>query len=48
VPARLPRWVPVVVGVLSVAVSVGGVVQLYRIGDSGAQAVWHGVTSSGG
>jgi hypothetical protein len=46
VPARrLPRWVPVVVAVLSVAVSVGGVVQLYRIGDSGAQAVWHGVIS---
>ncbi|MFC0541870.1 DUF2231 domain-containing protein [Kutzneria chonburiensis] len=41
--ARL-RWLPVatvVVAVLSVAVSVGSVVEVYRIGDSGAQAAWH-------
>jgi heme A synthase len=38
----LPVWATVVVAVLAVAVSVGGVVQLYRIGDSGARAVWAG------
>lgn len=43
---RLPRWAPAVVAVLSIVVAVGGVVQLYRVGDSGAQAVWHGVASS--
>lgn len=38
------RWLPVatiVVAVLAVAVSVGSVVAVYRIGDSGAQAAWH-------
>lgn len=45
---RLPGWATALVAAVSVAVSVGGVVQLYRIGDSGAQAVWHGATSSGG
>jgi uncharacterized membrane protein YfcA len=38
------RWLPitsVVVAVLAVAVSVGSVVEVYRIGDSGAQAAWH-------
>ncbi|MCM3886053.1 hypothetical protein [Frankia sp. R82] len=34
--------VVVVLAVLSVAVSVGSVVQIYRIGDSGAKAVWDG------
>jgi hypothetical protein len=38
------RWVSattIVIAVLSVAVSVGSVVEVYRIGDSGAQAAWH-------
>ncbi|CAO5182963.1 DUF2231 domain-containing protein [Frankia sp. AiPs1] len=34
--------VMIVLAVLSVAVSVGAVVQVYRIGDSGAKAVWDG------
>lgn len=39
----LPVWVTAVLGAVSFAVSVGALIQLYRIGDSGAQAVWHGV-----
>ncbi|EYT91247.1 hypothetical protein ThrDRAFT_03091 [Frankia casuarinae] len=31
-----------VLAVLSLVVAAGSVVQVYRIGDSGAQAVWHG------
>lgn len=38
----LPIWATVIVAVLAIGVSTGGVVQLYRIGDSGAQAVWGG------
>ncbi|MCK9924194.1 hypothetical protein MXD61_20375 [Frankia sp. AgPm24] len=34
--------VMVVLAVLSIVVSVGSVVQVYRIGDSGAKAVWDG------
>jgi hypothetical protein len=34
--------VQVVVAVLATVVAVGAVVQTYRIGDSGAQAVWSG------
>lgn len=37
---RLPVWLTAVVGVLAIGVSTGGVVQLVRIGDSGAKAVW--------
>ncbi|MEU8591048.1 DUF2231 domain-containing protein [Streptomyces sp. NPDC048664] len=33
--------VRIVVGVLSLAVAAGAVVQVYRIGDSGARAAWH-------
>jgi hypothetical protein len=33
--------VRIVVGVLSLAVAVGAVVDVYRIGDSGAKAAWH-------
>jgi hypothetical protein len=40
---QLPVWVTGVLTVLSLAVAIGGVVQLYRIGDSGAKAVWTGV-----
>ncbi|OIK00783.1 hypothetical protein BIV25_06505 [Streptomyces sp. MUSC 14] len=39
------RWsalpVRIVLGVLSLAVAVGAVVDVYRIGDSGAKAAWH-------
>ncbi|MEV5878263.1 DUF2231 domain-containing protein [Streptomyces sp. NPDC052101] len=39
------RWsalpVRIVVGVLSLAVATGAVVDVYRIGDSGAKAAWH-------
>ncbi|MFF4488694.1 DUF2231 domain-containing protein [Streptomyces sp. NPDC001544] len=39
------RWaaapVRIVVAVLSLAVAVGAVVDVYRIGDSGAKAAWH-------
>ena len=41
---RLPVWITAVVAVIAIAVSVGGVVQLVRIGDSGAQAEWSGRT----
>jgi len=36
----LPVWAVAAVAVLAVGISVGGVVQLYRIGDSGAKSVW--------
>ncbi|MFJ8791022.1 DUF2231 domain-containing protein [Streptomyces sp. NPDC102462] len=43
------RWsappVRIVVGVLSLAVAVGAVVDVYRIGDSGAKAAWHDAVS---
>jgi hypothetical protein len=42
----LPQWVTAVVAVLSVVVAVGGTVELYRIGDSGAKSVWGGTLSS--
>ncbi|MFE9096866.1 DUF2231 domain-containing protein [Streptomyces sp. NPDC007264] len=47
--ARLAGSVPlrVVVLVLALAVGVGAVVQAYRIGDSGAKAVWKGRFSTG-
>ncbi|WP_375478351.1 hypothetical protein [uncultured Jatrophihabitans sp.] len=38
-----PVWATAVLSVLSVAVAVGAIWQLYRIGDSGAHAVWGGV-----
>jgi hypothetical protein len=37
---RLPVWATAVVAVLAIAVSSGGMIQLYRIGESGAKAVW--------
>jgi hypothetical protein len=43
----LPVWATAVLAVLSVAVAVGTLIQLYRIGDSGAQSVWHGVGTGG-
>jgi hypothetical protein len=36
----LPVWVTAVVAVAAVVVSVGAVVELYRIGESGSRAVW--------
>jgi hypothetical protein len=52
---RGTRWaaapVRVVAAVLSVVIAAGAVVDVYRIGDSGAKAAWHGgysKTASGG
>jgi hypothetical protein len=42
----VPTAVTVVVAALSVVVAVGSVVQVVRIGDSGAKAVWSGSFSS--
>ena len=47
VRAALPTWANAAIGVVSVAIAVLAVVQLYRVGDSGAQAVWHGSISGG-
>jgi hypothetical protein len=41
----LPVWVTALVAVAAVAVSVGAIVQLVRIGDSGSKAVWTGLTT---
>jgi heme A synthase len=38
--SALPVWVVAAVAVVAVGVAAGGVVQLYRIGDSGAKSVW--------
>ncbi|OIJ62611.1 DUF2231 domain-containing protein [Streptomyces mangrovisoli] len=44
-PGGRARWstlpVRIVVGVLSLAVAAGAIVDVYRIGDSGAKAAWH-------
>jgi len=41
--------VPVVLAVAALVVATGAVVETYRIGDSGAQAAWHGkITQSSG
>lgn len=37
-----PLLISVVIAVLAVVVSVGSVVQVYRIGESGSKAVWSG------
>lgn len=37
----LVKGITIAVAVLAVAFSVGSVVQVYRIGESGARAVWH-------
>jgi hypothetical protein len=42
----LPVWATAAVAVVAIVVSVGAVVELYRIGDSGAKAVWpSGITT---
>lgn len=44
------RWLPaarVIAAVLAVAVSAGTLVQVYRIGESGSRAVWHGNYDAG-
>lgn len=38
----IPVWLTGVLAVLAIAVAIGGVVQLYRVGDSGAKTVWGG------
>jgi hypothetical protein len=42
VRTTLPGWASALIALVAVAVAVINVIQLYRIGDSGAQAVWHG------
>lgn len=42
-PARSPA--AVVVAVLAVVIAVANLVQVYRVGDSGARAVWQGTTA---
>lgn len=44
--AAVPTWATALIAVVAVAVAVINVVQLYRIGDAGAQAVWNGVVPS--
>ncbi|WP_067813179.1 DUF2231 domain-containing protein [Nocardia inohanensis] len=39
----VPRFMLAIVAVLVVAASVSATVQTYRVGDSGAQAVWGGI-----
>jgi hypothetical protein len=39
----LPVWVTAIVAVVSIAIAVGTLITIYRIGDSGAHAVWGGV-----
>jgi predicted membrane protein DUF2231 len=48
--ARLASSVPMRVAALVIAlvVAVGAVIDVYRIGDSGAKAVWHGRLSTSG
>ena len=41
----LPVWVTAVVAALALVVAIGAVIMLYRIGDSGAKAVWSGTVS---
>ncbi|MFE3003374.1 DUF2231 domain-containing protein [Nocardia sp. NPDC059246] len=40
------RAIAAMVAVAALAVSIGSVVQVYRIGDSGAKAAWHDRTAS--
>jgi hypothetical protein len=41
-----PAWLPVLVAVLATVAAVGATVQVIRIGDSGARAVWEGTGST--
>lgn len=38
--AALPVWATALVTLLAAAVAIGGTIQLYRVGDSGAHAAW--------
>ncbi len=44
----LPKWISGVIAAVAIAVAVVNTVQVYRAGDSGAQAAWTGRTTSGG
>lgn len=46
--ARVRPLLALAVAVAATAVAVGSVVQVVRIGESGAEAVWQGVTTAGG
>jgi hypothetical protein len=43
----LPVWVTALVALASLAVAVGTLITIYRIGDSGAHAVWGGTLKKG-
>jgi hypothetical protein len=43
----LPQWASILLAVVAVAVAILVTWQLYRVGDSGAHAVWNGVANSG-
>jgi hypothetical protein len=45
VPVRTARALRVLAALLAVTAAVGAVVTVYRIGDSGARAVWNGVVT---
>jgi hypothetical protein len=40
-PWRTATVTRVVVGILAIGIATGSVVDVYRIGDSGAKAAWH-------
>jgi hypothetical protein len=42
VAREVPAWLTAVVGVVAVGLAVATTIQLYRVGDSGAHAVWDG------
>ena len=44
--AGVPRWLPIVAGVLALVAVVGVVQQVVRIGHAGAEATWDGVATS--
>jgi hypothetical protein len=44
--AGVPRWLPIVAGVLALVAVVGVVQQVVRIGHAGAQATWSDVVTS--
>jgi hypothetical protein len=41
-PRTVPAWVSILVAVVAIGLAVATSIQLYRIGDAGAHAVWDG------
>lgn len=42
-PRTLPSWASILTAAIAIALGIATSIQLYRIGDSGAHAVWDGV-----